>query len=376
MKFEKTYILSIFTIVIIVFFTCFISTQNVNATNKNFVFCSNHLYYKTISDNELEVYAIDKKYAKKARLYQTLKYKKRAGYPSDDIVLKIPGKVTYKGKEYKVTRISGYYTLCSNMDDIYFLYKLNGMTKLILPDTLKYIDNNSFYYCDYLKKVKFAKKYKGLVFGEDVFGGIYSFGLPSQLKSIKIPEGTYELKYRALGWRIKNIYLPKSLKKIGDNVIQSANNVEIDKSNKYFKMKNGVLYSKDEKILYGTTSSVKKIEISKKTNEIRPYAFYNSNIKTVHIPKQVKKINFETFSGCSELEEVTGAIGVTEICDYAFEYCHKLKKLPKMPKLKMVGDGSFMECESLVVFWPDSVKVSECAFMNPDDYWEEIWYGD
>lgn len=334
------------------------------AAAKGKYFTSGDLYYHTISDKKVEV----------------------CGTTKTEGTLTIPSSVTYKGKKYTVTKIadheiydqSGFSGLegCDadiyNGGDVYYRYDRedgkgipitmnwiagNRFKKVVLPNTLTKIGDGAFCGNTELETVIFATSYKKLTIGENVFGG-------TKLKSIVFPKGTYELKDSAAG-NVPNITIPASVKKIGPGVVNvKTKSVTIDKKNKYFKMKNGMLYSKDEKVLYGASAKVSsKVKISSKTKKIADKAFWASTVKEVTLNKNIKTIPKGAFSDCKKLISVKNMDNVTAIKYGAFGNCWKLKDIGTLSKVKTIERAAFWQDSKLKPFTISSkMDIDEYAF--------------
>lgn len=360
-----------------------ISTLRVEAANKgkqSKYFIAEDICYKIFAKDQVAVCGLKLKVDKEL-IHNTWK--------SD--TLRIPSHVTYKGKSYKVTEIADheYYSHggpieWDSEEDVYgkaeginppkyrqysyfdlpyidnylhgFCYAENIKT-VILPDTLTYIGEGAFCRWPKLEKVVFAKKYKKLTIGVNAFAGL-------KWKSITFPEGTYELKRCAAG-SISEITIPSTVKKIGAEVVNAdTKKVTISKGNKKFKMKDGILYSYDEKQLLGASANVKSsVSISKKTRSIAKNAFARTNVKQVNLRNQIKSIPKGTFAYCKELEKVTGTNAVTKIEYAAFTECRKLKTIGKVPKLKHIARAAFWQNKKLKIHLSSTIKdIDEYAF--------------
>lgn len=327
-------------------------------------FTSGKLYYHTITKNKVEV----------------------CGTKQTTGTLTIPASVTYNGKKYKVTKIADYelYTQ-DNTSDVngketniyngekcYYRYTRvdgkgmpaniewiagSGIKKVVLPNTLTYIGNGAFNGCSKLKSVTFAKSYKKLTIGENVFGG-------TKIKSLVFPKGTYELKDSVAG-NVPAITIPASVKKIGAGVVNyKTKKVTISKKNKKFKMKDGILYSADEKTLYGASSKAKKkIAISQKTTRIMDKAFYKSKASVITLNNKITVIPKGAFCGSAQLVRVEKTDNVTLIMRGAFAGCTKLQEIGTMPKLGKIEGAAFWQDSQLSLDIADTVKdVSDYAF--------------
>lgn len=332
------------------------------AAGKGKYFKSGDLYYHTISKNKVEV----------------------CGTKKDDGTLTIPSSVYYKGKKYTVTQIADhefYYQDTTDTTDGYYIdlnmpghryYRYNridgkmmpadidwistsGITKVVLPSTVTYIGEGAFGGCDKLETVVFANSYKKLTIGKNAFGG-------TALDSIRFPKGTYELKDCAAG-EIAQIYIPATVKKIGAGVVNyKTQKVIIDKKNKKFKMKKGILYTYNEKTLIGASAKVvKKVKISSKTTKITKLAFAGTGVTSVTLNQKIKNIPDGTFYKCANLTEVKNTNNVTKIGYGAFANCRKLQSIGQLPKVTDIGRAAF---------WGDgklSLNLPACA-VNVDEY--------
>lgn len=333
------------------------------AKGKGKYFTAGDLYYHTISDKQVEVCAT----------------KKTTG------TLTIPAYITYKGKKYKVTKIADYEiydqsgasylegseTNINNGGGVFYRYdRLDGksspnnmewiagssISKVILPNTLTYIGEGSFNNCCKLKTVVFASSYKKLIIGKNVFGG-------TKLKSIAFPKGTYELKDSAAG-QIPNISIPASVKKIGPGVINyKTQKVTIDKKNKNFKMKKGILYSKDEKVLYGASAKAeKRIKISSKTKKLVDKAFYKSKVTEITLSSKISTIPRGAFCNCAKLVSVKGTSKVKTIKYGAFAGCKKLTDIGSLSEVTKIENAAFWGNGKLKLTISSKMDIDNYAF--------------
>lgn len=364
-----------------------------SSATKDNVFWEGYIYYHIVGKNKVEPLVMDIDYAKQMGYYDPdmyMNFDDGDYYPDEKITFEYPSAVIHDGVTYKVTRLpdytgGGYYekgdlrivanawdegATCLSDDipsvtDVIELNRLNAVTKIVLPDTLQYLGNYSLQYGHILEEVVFAESYQNLVFGHHVFSGYPSIsGYPSaHLKSIVVPDGTTQLGDAALGY-IPDITIPASVRIIGSYVVNPyTQKVTIDSQNRKFKMKDGMLYSKNEKVLYGASAKVKaSIKISAKTEEIKPEAFAYSKVKEVKLSSKVNRLPKGVFAYCGKLTKVTGTKHVTNIGYGAFGYCKKLKSIGKMPKLKYINKGAFWGCKKLKFKPGKNVKIAKHAF--------------
>ncbi len=197
---------------------------------------------------------------------------------------------------------------------------------LSFPDSLKIIGDNAFFKCDRLSEVDFGNGIEEIetsAFSNET--NITSLSFPSSLKKIgnsafsvcdkletvTFSEGLEEIGGSAFGLCsvIKKIALPASLKEIGPNpfcAILNLNetNFSVSKDNQYFTVVSGVLYSKDMKKLisypYGKINEEYSIPTGVEEVSTRSFAYVN-NLKTLNMPKSVKKLDECFYSMTSSL---------------------------------------------------------------------------
>lgn len=158
------------------------------------------------------------------------------------------------------------------------------ITKITLPDTLKYIGNGAFYNIDEIPKIIIPD---GVIeIGEAVFSGCAS---------------------------LKEVSLPDSIQKIG------------------------------KQIFYYSTA-LECITLPPTIAEIPDKAFaYCKNLKTVEIPESVRKIEKNAFYNCDSLEKIVIPNGAENIAREAFGKCPNLKTVvipASVNKIAVTSDSS------------------------------------
>ena len=355
-----------------------------HSKTKDDAFWENYIFFHIIGNNEVEAVGIDTDYAEAKGYYDSDFSLKR----SKKTTFNYPSTINHEGKKYKLTRLSEYRSSdyfekhdikiipakgqsfnvkSSPLDGRLYeenglpLNYLNAVTRITIPDTMEYIGTGSLAHCYSLEEVDFAKKYDYLTFGDYVF-------VSNKIKSIKIPEGTYKLGTMALG-TIPDISLPKSLKKIGDYVVNAyTNKISIAPNNPRFKITDGILYSKDESVLYSASANVSKnIVISSKVREIRPCAFTKANIKTVTFKnKFISRIPSGAFADCKKLTEVKGLKEIKRIDYAAFAGCSKLKSIGNPKVLYGVSKAAFWDTKKPAIKLYGKAKMNKYAFEKPE----------
>ncbi len=225
---------------------------------------------------------------------------------------------------------------------------------------------------------------------------------------------TYEDDDKVRNLKVNTIFIPKTFKISlqittlefhircvddpeydGDERLVSVRNIEVDKDNPFLCSKDGILYSKDMKIMcffpdrnnvtvyrmpntiencwdtFYKRNRLKKIYFSdnlkimrciasncknleyvyigKNTKEMGPESFsYDNKLKTVKIKSnKLKTIGYGVFLGCTSLKKINIPSTVKTIGMAAFRVCKSLKKVQLSKNLKKIGDSAFRSCKSL-----------------------------
>ncbi len=150
---------------------------------------------------------------------------------------------------------------------------------------------------------------------------------------------------------IKEVNVPKTVTSLKYSPAESFLNkslevINVDEENETFSSQNGVLFSKDGKVLYAYPTAKKDVEytIPDEVTKINTMAFYgnlyltnltvNSSVKSIEYfafenMNSLKELNYAvisndyspSFIGANELEKVYIAREVTSINKYSFTYC-------------------------------------------------------
>ena len=185
-----------------------------------------------------------------------------------------------------------------------FAFYNSEIESVKLPDSIKKIGDEAFSNCHNLKEVNLGNGVKQL--GNYVFSwdenltkielppslqevGAYSF-YKSNIKSITLNEGLSNIIQGAFaGTYIEKVYIPGSVKKIGDEAFSTCHNLkEINFGNGVQQLGNYV-FSWNEKLT--------KIELPPSLQEVGGYAFYKSNIKSITLNEGLSNIVQGAFVG-------------------------------------------------------------------------------
>lgn len=178
----------------------------------------------------------------------------------------------------------------------------NLATEIILPDTVKEINQFAFYMCSNLKKIT----------------------LPASLVTIN-DQAFCDCAM------LESLEIPGSCTTIGEDVLLGCYSIKEftvgSGEGGNYSAENGVLYNKDKTILlaYPAAKTDETFKVGNDVKTIGASAFYgNTYIKTVDLSS------------------------VTVIEDYAFEDCSSLSKVTLSKDLEIIGICSFYNCTSLL----------------------------
>ncbi|MBQ9531916.1 MAG: leucine-rich repeat domain-containing protein [Eubacterium sp.] len=167
--------------------------------------------------------------------------------------------------------------------------------------------------------------------------------------------------FTAFGWigdgakSLETVKLGKGLITMEYNPFPFVKNIVIDKGNKNFKVKNGVLYTKDlkELVAYPSKKTAKSFTVPKTVKTIRRNAFVLSKVKTVNLNK-VKELKPDAFY-CSSVSKVKIGAALQTFTGEAFTNCKSLKtiSIPKNSKRYSLKNGVlFNKKKTRLILYP------------------------
>ena len=233
-------------------------------------------------------------------------------------------------------------------------YGCTSLQKIVIPKRVKKIGTYAFAYCLALSTVKLKSKptsigayaFKQTAFFKDKnnWSG-YALYINNNLIKVKykrtgvtrIKKGTALIAEGAFyGANTSKIVIPKSVKYISDNVFVYCPKLKafsVDKNNKYYSSKGGVLYNKKKTRLIAYPSgsvriisanavrytNIEKLVFGKNVKKVGACAFeFNEKLKTVKFNNKLESIGVGAFFGCRRLKSVTIPKSVKTIGSEAF----------------------------------------------------------
>ncbi len=240
-------------------------------------------------------------------------------------------------------------------------YTFDGcdLEKVKLPQNLKKIGYRAFRYCRELKQISIpasVETIEGEAFYECYELEKVTWEGKSRLREIKT-KAFYECD-------IKKLTIPASVTKIQNSkAVNGACAIKVEKGNKKYKSKDGVLFSKDGKTLlcYPRKRKAKTYKIPKGVRTIGVYAFdymfgkgYD-HLKKITMPDSVRVIKSRAFYHLSDVKIMRLSKNLKRIEKDAFFVGCDIMSLKLPDSLVYIGDLSFGNIKGTIVI-PKNVK--------------------
>ena len=259
-------------------------------------------------------------------------------------------------------------------EDLIFYKEEKGITEAVIPEEIKKISYRTFSECKYLESIFIPDAVTDINY--DAFCDC------TALKEIKVSASNpaytsrdgilynkffTELIYHP-GSR-EHIHIPHTVSRIADTAFSGNQNlikITISPFNFHFIMHDGVLYTRDMKKLVCCPKDKKSIIIPDTITDIGNYAFqYCEALTDVQFPPKLKRIHRNAFHYCTNLKDVIFPPSLKLIDDSAFRECHSLKHVIIPDGTQEIKSSAFVNCrnlESIVI--PESVKKAGSLFQG------------
>lgn len=253
-------------------------------------------------------------------------------------------------------KIEGYYV--EEIGDSAF--KASKLKKVIIPDCVKTIGESAFEESRALREVSYVKNSGVVTIGDRAFYGC------SLLEKVIIGKNVESIGTDAF----RNLIFNKAF--------------VVDKNNKYYSEMDGLLYNKDQTVLYQYPSSYDgEFNLPNTLLNIEPYAFEGSKVYSVVLPNSVVKIGESAFKDCFHLSNLQLSNSLEEIGNY-FAYNTNLSNLTIPESVKSIDQYSLsMPFLQWVEFLGDVPKMKgklsgfSCgAILVQDEYYDNYFTSD
>lgn len=173
--------------------------------------------------------------------------------------------------------------------------------------------------------------------------------IPAYIDGIAVTElGNYSL-YNSY---IKKVVIPETVKKIGENALTCNNylkETEVSDDNPYLCDINGILYDKNVTtiIYYPEAIEDKAFTLPETVTTLGQYCFHYTELETVTLPKNLKRIEQRAFYGARNLSSITLPSTLEYMGDGLFYYCENLTDIVVPDSVTYLGSYAFSDCENL-----------------------------
>lgn len=276
---------------------------------------------------------------------------------------------------------------CSALADVVFAEGLTcigswgfrqcGITRAVLPTTLKEMWSYAFEGCKCLESVVFRSP----VIGADARNSQHlylAFGNCSSLKSVQFAEGQEFIGDSMFSscTSLESVYLPSSITNIGASAFYTCESLKtIDLPEQLLALggsvfagcKSLVRVSVPQKVTVIPyrfcldATSLREVNIPNGVIEIGSQAFLRAGLTRLDIPPSVKTMD-EAFEQCGKLTFVRFCEGVQTIGKSAFAKCERLSEIEVPDSISEIGASAFSGCKSLVYTPRKGIEIGSYAF--------------
>ena len=206
------------------------------------------------------------------------------------------------------------------------------ISKIYIPSSVKRINPNAFRGCGQLSEIvvdsdnPYFTSYEGVLYNKDMTE-LISVPCNTNIKDFKIPDSVLSISENAflkcVG--IKSIYINDAIKEFSVSIFNhdlvNVNSIDVSSDSKSYKIKDGVLFSKDGKelIKMPCNAQVSQYAIPNGVEKIADYAFKGcGTLKMITIPESVRAIGQNIFEGCKGLAVMKILCDLIDLDWYAF----------------------------------------------------------
>ena len=288
----------------------------------------------------------------------------------------IPDSVTFIG-QYAFWR-------CKNLQNItlsnsiiaikqFTFYQCHSLTNIIIPDKVNFIEHCSFTECFKLESITLSKNLSYL--GRGVFSAC------NNLKKVNISTENRHFScsdnilYNKDKTKIiyffngrKTINIISSVKSVNDDAFcaidgypepisdydyffhnpSELKKIIVENENCYFSSINGILYDKNVNTLIYAPKTKKNVIVPNSVRIITDSSFiYNTNLESIHLSKNLIKIEDSAFWGCINLKSIIIPDNVEDLDMLTFSDCYNLESITLGKKLKYIDHTAFAECKNI-----------------------------
>ena len=227
----------------------------------------------------------------------------------------------------------------------YAFYKCEGLTEIIIPDSVKSIGSYAFWHCTGLKSVDLGNGVKNIF--NDAFAGC------TNLTSITIPESVQNIYRDAFSYcyHLVEVFNKSSL----DIAAGSTDNGEVANYARY-------VYTADETSKISTDADG---YVCFTDGNVKSLVNYVGSETNLILPEDITEIHKYAFYGRDDIVSVTIPEGVTSIGESAFENCHTLAYIIIPDSVTSIGEEAFRDTGLMhVTIGSNVTSIGNYAFIS------------
>ncbi|MGP1378785.1 MAG: leucine-rich repeat domain-containing protein [Prevotella veroralis] len=230
----------------------------------------------------------------------------------------------------------------------YMFYRLNQLTKIQLPASIKKIDKFALTGCTALTECAIPEKVTSI--------GDYAFAQCEKLTAMTFPSALGEIGahvFEGCSALTKLSEFPQTLTDIGENAFYktAVTAFSVSEESEDYAAVDGVLYDKERTTLlfYPTGSTATTIQIPAETAGIEANAFaYAKNLKSIVLPEGLTVIGASAFA-YSGLTHITSLASGLSIKEQAFAGCLDLVSVNFKGAVSGIDEKAFYGAKKLAV---------------------------
>lgn len=232
----------------------------------------------------------------------------------------------------------------SNNFGTYMFYGCTSLKNVTLPTEITSIPTSTFYDCTSLESIVIPE-------GVTLISTNAFFNCEN-LKTVVLPSTLVTIQSKAFAncTSLVSIDIPDSVETMNGVFMGCENLTDInisDKNQNFRKDEKGIVYDKENKIVFCPSSVTGKFIVEKGVG-LGVYAFDScSKLTEIVLPEDIESIPEGAFRNCSSLTKLVIPEKVLTIGLLAFGGCTSLESIVIPDNVTMLGANTFMNCESL-----------------------------
>ena len=293
-----------------------------------------------------------------------------------------------------------------------YTYSQDSIQQFILPNTIREIGKNAFYYFRNLSSIELPENVEFV--GNDAFyntSNLRNITVHAQTPPVcegnldyssskrwllTVPDGTFHA-YRIHSRWGEMLIVPETPVEITVDVatpgelgllalneagyLQEINKIHVSgelNADDWSNLKgmpnlievdlNGVLNTSLPANQFNNKWGITQIQVPAGLQAIGEYSFSGTAIHQIDLPETLKKINWRAFANCTSLQSIVIPNSVTQWGDDIFNSCYSLSSVNIPAGVTSIPEGTFYNCNLQEVVIPDNIKSIGSDAFHSNDY--------